>query len=187
MMRKLTIVTLSTFIVACGGGGDGGTPSPGDPQNTVTALCTTANEPVVGCWVSEVCIDLTTSPTETLSRNMGLLFHADGTMSQHALFYDNATCQGDPIANTDPLWPESYEFLGDKTMESGVTARVVDYKQQQTTFVQHTYGVIHIDNDRMCFGEGDFNAAVGGFRPSSNTISGAPGRLDFVNCAIRQM
>jgi len=182
MNRSLFFGLITIALMACSSGG-GDDPSSGNPSGNPSGTCSTsATEAAVGCWISETCRELTTSPP--ISTNISMVFYEDGTMSQHDLFYNNLVCQGDPASNTDPLYPESYDFIADKTMQSGVTARVVDYQQDRGTFVQHRYGVIHIDADRMCFGTGDYTPVLG-FNPLSNTVTGAPDTLDFVNCITR--
>jgi len=181
-MRYFLAIFVSCTLAACGSDSDSPADQSGNrSNNTFTLMCdSNASQALVGCWVSEGCAAVISSPgyyAQVLAD-----FRNDGILAQGVKIYTDASCSGVPSVSKIPL-QETYTVLGPVTTSGGLTAH---YLSITIANLATNYAAFYIDaSGRLCFPSDQFdvNGGGGGISPSYTSIPAASVTIDTASGA----
>jgi len=185
---KKSFLFFSFAILSGCNSGDDGESSKLEESTVAPLACPSDQEGIVGCWVTESCVQFTDEDGKLIesSGNLNVQFSQEGSIKFLPQRFENASCAGEPDATKtggDEL-EISYIMAEPALDESGIVADQLAVTITPDPDEEEPYGVETLysisNNYRLCLSE---NFEVKG---DSFSISQSQSRaIDFNSCLLR--
>lgn len=185
-MFKKTFLFFSFAILSGCNSGDGGESSKPDESTIASLACPSDQEGIVGCWVTESCVQFTDEDGKLIESwgNLKVQFSQEGSIKFLPQQFENASCVGEPDGTKtggDEI-EISYTMAEPERDESGIVADqlavTITLGKEEPFRVETLYFISN--NYRLCLSE---NFEVKG---DSFSFSQSQSRaIDFNSCLLR--